>query len=271
MKKQDSNMMPNPRNTSRAGAESRDDERARLQYDAVNWRLFSAVLGIGFVAGVVFAVLLLIFGVIPSEINIGPIKFKIPVATQESEQNLAEFATPIVSLPPNTPYAPNPTFSPYSTYTPYPTYTLYPTFTPYPTYTPYPTFTPDLSQLRVVTVVNHANEELKLALTDIPRNWAKLQRYWCGEQAWNELTNFKERIVTDFGIQVTAWYTVTVSAPPYLGSDGRYSFYQTETWTLSSAKAKSRTETRDYIYVMRETQDKEIPYCIDEYLYSNRK
>lgn len=118
--------------------------------------------------------------------------------------------------------------------------------------------------------MGHANDALKLALTDINKNWAGLQRYWCGEQASGELSAFKERIIAYFGIQVTAEYTATALSPPSLEPDGRYRFEQTESWAFSNTKVNSYTEKRVYTYVMRKTQDKEIPYCIDEYLYSKR-
>lgn len=118
--------------------------------------------------------------------------------------------------------------------------------------------------------MGHANDALKMALTDIAKNWAGLERYWCGEQALNELSAFRERVVTYFGTQVSAEYTTTASTPPSLEPDGRYRFEQTETWTFSSKKASPYTEKRVYTYVMRETHDKDIPYCIDEYLYSKR-
>lgn len=199
---------------------------------------------------------------------------QIPIAsiTSSPTRTLTQTPTQTSTSTPTSTTTRTLTSTPTQTSTPTSTSTTAPTASSTPTVTQSPVVsaTPDLSQLRVETVVGHANDALKLALTDINKNWARLQRYWCGEQASSELSAFKDRISEHFGIQVTAEYTATVSTPPSLEPDGRYRFEQTETWTFSSTKVNSYTEKHVYTYMMRQTQDKKIPYCIDEYLYSKR-
>lgn len=159
------------------------------------------------------------------------------------------------------------TSTPTSTFTPIPISTPTPTSSPASTIatTPSPTSvpTPSLTFRRLETLIQDANEALRIALLDLNKNWGSLQQYWCGQQAWKEIDRFKKRVKDNYGINVISVYTFTDSS--LIELDGKMAYQQIETWHFSSEKVKSYTETRLYTYIFKKTS--EVAYCIDEYLF----
>ncbi len=161
--------------------------------------------------------------------------------------------------------SPSPTDTATPTFTPTPTSIATSTRTMTPTPSPTATSTPSLTSRRIETFVQDANEELKSALLDLDKpGWTSLQQYWCGKQAWKEIELYKRKVKNTYGANVSVIYTSTSSSLVEL--DGKLAYEQIETWTLSSVKVTSFTESRRYTYIFKATSD--ISVCIDEYLFS---